>query len=298
MTTHSELACFRDCPRKRLLRYGYGLRPSIEPGYLTFGKAWALLHEAQPIDKLSLDPFARVALEALFEHYPFAFEYIAVEREFPANDEERRKLPLDYRGKIDAIVRLQDGRLAVLERKTAAFVDDTYWARLQFDAQVVGYFIAARAAGIDVQTVVYDVVEKPSIRPYVATPMESRKYTKKDTKNEDGSIRPAGSLYANQHEFDETPAEFQKRIVEWISLGLPYHTRELPITAQRIREWEDDYHTQLAVMNMGASWRNPSACVQWNNACDFLSVCHRTDLETETPETFRRSTTKHEELAL
>lgn len=281
MTTHSELACFRDCPRKRLLRYGYGLRQEIEPGYLTFGRAWALLHEAESIDKLALDPFQRAALDVLFASYPFAFEYLAIEREFPATEAERRALPLDYAGKIDAIVRLKDGRLAVMERKTTAALDDNYWKKLEFDSQVTGYFIAARACGYDVQTVVYDVVEKPSIKPLKAT--ANPKY------------KADGTLYANQRAFDETPAEYAARVFEWVAADHRFHLKELPITSQRIKEWEDDYHTQKAVIRAGAAWRNPNACVIWN-PCEFLNVCHRSDLDTNTPDGFRRSGEKHPEL--
>jgi len=283
MTTHSELACFRDCPRKRLLRYEYRLRPEIEPGYLTWGRAWALLHEAQPIDSLLLSPFDRAALQVMFDAYPWRFEYVEIEREFPANPEEQQALPIGYAGKIDAIVKLEDGRLAVMERKTTAAMDDTYRPRLEFDAQTVGYFIAARACGYDVQTVVYDVVEKPSIRPYKATPEEKRKY------------KADGTLYANQRALDETPAEFAARVSEWVAQEIRYHCWEVPVTAQRLQDWHDDYYAQRRAISEGAVWRNPNACVQWT-ACDFLPVCHRTDLDTETPEGFRRGTQQHEEL--
>jgi len=70
-------------------------------------------------------------------------------------------------GKIDGIVRLADGRLAVLEYKTAGediAPDADYWLRLRCDGQISLYVLAARALGYDVATVLYDVTRKRTIR--------------------------------------------------------------------------------------------------------------------------------------
>ena len=70
-------------------------------------------------------------------------------------------------GKIDAIVKMPDGRLAVLEYKTAGediSPDSEYWLRLRCDGQISLYVIAARALDFDVATVLYDVTRKPTIR--------------------------------------------------------------------------------------------------------------------------------------
>jgi len=285
MTTHSELACFRDCPRKRLLRYGYGIRLDQEPGYLTFGRAWHALHEASDIAALTLDPYDRAALDEMWKAYPFKIEYVAVEAEFPPPGGwiGAPRIPIGFQGKLDAIVKLDDGRLALLERKTTASLDDNYWTRLEFDSQVAGYFVAARALGFDVQTVLYDVAEKPSIRPYKATPEDKRKY------------KADGTLYANQRASDETPAEYARRVAEWLAAEPRFHMRELPMTAQRLADWEADYYQQAQAIRDGAAWRNPAACVLFT-PCDYLPICHRSDLDTNTPDGFRRSAVAHEEL--
>jgi hypothetical protein len=70
-------------------------------------------------------------------------------------------------GKIDAIVKLADGRLAVLEYKTSGEdigVEADYWLRLRCDPQISLYLLGARALGFDVSTVLYDVTRKPTIR--------------------------------------------------------------------------------------------------------------------------------------
>jgi hypothetical protein len=70
-------------------------------------------------------------------------------------------------GKFDAIVQLPDGRLAVLEYKTAGEdigPDSPYWLRLRWDGQISLYILAARSLGYDVAAVLYDVTRKPTIR--------------------------------------------------------------------------------------------------------------------------------------
>jgi hypothetical protein len=74
----------------------------------------------------------------------------------------------DLAGKIDGIVRLEDGRLAVKETKFLSDdvgPDSDLWRRLRMDAQISLYIHAARKIGYDVSTVLYDVARKPSISP-------------------------------------------------------------------------------------------------------------------------------------
>ena len=70
-------------------------------------------------------------------------------------------------GKIDGMATLRDGRTALVEHKTTGEdISPTaeYWTRLRFNGQLFLYVLAARAAGWDVDTVVYDVIRKPAIR--------------------------------------------------------------------------------------------------------------------------------------
>jgi hypothetical protein len=72
----------------------------------------------------------------------------------------------DLAGKIDGIVRLEDGRLAVKETKTCSedlALDSDYWRRLRIDHQISMYVHAARELGHAVETVLYDVIRKPTI---------------------------------------------------------------------------------------------------------------------------------------
>ena len=42
------------------------------------------------------------------------------------------------------------------------------------DGQVSGYYVGASTLGYEVDVCLYDVIRKPTIRPYKATPEESR----------------------------------------------------------------------------------------------------------------------------
>lgn len=289
--THSRTACWRDCPRKHFLRYELGLSTAEERHYLAFGSAWHRFHETGEIAQ-DLDPFERARLTAMCEAYPFRWSYVAKEEQFtlPITHEGDTSTDFVNSGKNDAIVRLEDGRLAVIERKTAADVTDVYWQKLELDSQVSRYFAAARECGHDVHTVVYDVAEKPGIKPLKATPVELRKYTKAD-----------GRLYANQREWDETPDEFQARCAEKLAERPHFFVREVPITAQRLAEFRDELWWQQQAIHQaqltGRWWRNTEACVRFS-PCEFLPICHRIDLAQNTPDGYVRLLNVHPELTL
>lgn len=78
-------------------------------------------------------------------------------------------------GKIDGIIELEDGRLAVIEHKLLSedlASDSDLWKRMRIDHQVSLYVIAARRLGYPVESVVYDVTRKPTIRPEVVPLMD------------------------------------------------------------------------------------------------------------------------------
>ena len=273
--TNSSLSTFRDCPRKYRLAYNYRLRPTSMPDYVGIGSAYHIAHEygEDGLDQASIDPFIREAARACYRGWTprLVAEYVAIELRVQHDD---------FAGGIDAIVRLVDGRLAVLERKTTATLDDDYWRRVELDSQVSGYFWLAREAGHDVQTVVYDVVERPAFRQLKATLV--KKY------------RKDGALYANQREHDETPAEFFARCERRPE---HYAMREVGITTQRIVEWRYDVNEQRRAIETGFAYRNTAACARRGSVCEYLSICHRSDLHENTPEGFVRVTDVHPELA-
>jgi hypothetical protein len=143
-----------------------------------------------------------------------AYETIAVEREFVApfpNPGTFRAHPRwELRGKIDAIAKeITTGKILIVEHKTTSdsvAPDSSYWDKLTIDAQLSAYFLGASALGYKIDHCLYDVIRKPTIKPFTATPEEKRKR------------KADGTLYANQREQDETPDECGERLVADIDM--------------------------------------------------------------------------------
>ena len=196
LTSSSRSAAAR-CPRLYFYRYGMGLARTRSATPLRFGSGFHhglelaasgmssdLAIQAATADYATCPDWADPTdwavecetLKALLAGHFWRYgqdnlEFVAVETTFeiplvnPDTGAVSRSFTLA--GKIDAIIRLSDGRLAVQEYKTAG--EDVgqgseYWARLRCDGQISMYVLAARALGHDVATVLYDVTRKPSIR--------------------------------------------------------------------------------------------------------------------------------------
>lgn len=239
--TNSRMQCHKTCNRQHLYAYEMLLRPVRTSEPLTDGDAFhAALerydfakgcHEEKKAEGLHViaQKYAEVPtwvddvhgwhcrgakMAVLFSlHCDYwqhqGLEVVATEQSYelpllnPATGASSRTFSLA--GKIDRIVRLADGRLAVQEYKTTSSdigPEADYWKRLRIDSQISGYVMAARGLGYPVETVLYDVTRKPALRPGKATPEENRKYTKD------------GRLFCNQRETDESPEHFSRRVYE------------------------------------------------------------------------------------
>ena len=225
---------------------------------------------------------------------------------------------------------LQPGQIAVYEHKTSALdiaPGSVFWKKLVLDSQASNYHVGARAIGVEPVGIVYDVLRKVGLEPYVATPMEERKYKqlrdkacpvckKKNappaphvdeaTGNKcfEGRVvtDPGGQLYANQREHDETLDEYRERVRADIA-GNPekYYQRGLIV-----RTHADEHDAALDAWTTGrqiresqlsGSWpRNTDACHQFNSECDYWRVCSR-EASIEDDTKFRTLDREHEELA-
>jgi len=195
--TSTRLSSLRRCPRLHFYRYELGLSRSRSAAPLRFGAAFHAGLEARNrgADELAAtvcalagyetmptwaDPadwaVERETLKSLFGGHLWRYsesplEFIAVELGFdvPLRNPDTGGVSKTFTlgGKMDGVVRLSDGRLAVLEYKTAGediSPDSDYWRRLRCDGQISLYVLAARMLGFDVATVIYDVTRKPTIR--------------------------------------------------------------------------------------------------------------------------------------
>lgn len=310
LLTNSRMSCARTCLRKHWFRYELGLTPAEDRVALKIGTAYHRMREAaakgenpfKAIADLITDPYTLETVHRLFMGYDWRFEkepleMVATELAFEAavlNPETGSPTPIwKSAGKIDGIVKLADGRLAVLEIKTTSEdigPGSDYWARLRLDQQITGYFVAARDMGYDVQTVLYDVVYKPKIRPKKATPEEDRKY-----------VKATGLLYANQRAADETPNEFGERMTdEIIAEPERYYMRvEIPRLESDIAEYREElWQQQLSLrqcQRSGHWFRNTNACV-FPYRCDYLDICSEGFNQDTVPPGFIKLEDVHPEL--
>lgn len=200
LLTHSAMSSFKSCRRKYYYAYEVGIRPAVDAKALRIGSA---VHAAMEVGSLEGAVGVVASLYGMppagFDEYWWNIEgqtvmtlvlgyywrwatsqITTLEPEFKfelplTNPATGHATPLWMRGgKIDGIVRLADGRLAIREMKTTSddvTPDSPVWRRLRIDHQITHYTVAARDAGYDVATVLYDVIRKPTIE---ATPVALR----------------------------------------------------------------------------------------------------------------------------
>lgn len=321
--TNSQLATFRTCQRKEWFKSVAGVVPENQSTALRFGtnihygievrgKGRSIDDALAAVERIYLDmpsnvterewQIEREVVMTLLRGYFWFWErpevpehlrtimFVACEEQFML------KIPRSkyrFAGKIDGIAILGDGRKAVVETKTSSediSPDSDYVARLRIDNQISGYVVGARSLKYAVETVLYNIIKKPTIRPLSATPPEARKYTKE------------GKLYASQREVDETPAEFRDRLSADIEADpTKYYARyEIPRLDGDIREWWLELGQtakQIAAARKdNHKVRNTAACLTYGR-CPYLNVCHSgIDSDGSVPSGFRRVERIHEEL--
>jgi hypothetical protein len=299
LLTSSSSALARACLRAYSHRYEQGIGGKTRSDSLARGtavhaglEAWwkhredvrlpAALEAIAAIPTDALDPVDRVRAEELLRLYDARwglepFEVLAVEAEYRApllNPETGAKSRTFERGgKIDAIVRDREtGRVLLVEHKTSRediTPGSQYWQRLTLNGQVSHYYAGAAALGHVVEACLYDVLAVPLLKPYSATPVESRKFTKD------------GKLYANQREHDEPLEDFRQRLRAALMEEPDRYVcrREVVRLEEDILDAQHD-DWQLAARIRDARrlqvWpRNPDACFRYHRACDYLPVCQR-----------------------
>lgn len=194
LITHSRQQSFKTCKRQHHYAYNLGIRKKDDTKALRIGKAiHAGIENLQHGLAVACDAARRYYrdMPEQFDQYAWdieretvlrlicAYEWrwrdhkienVEVEFAFQLpliNPETGRPTPnFDRAGKMDGIVRLEDGRLALKETKTVSEdigPESDYWRRLRMDLQISGYMDAARTLGYEVDTVLYDCIRKPTI---------------------------------------------------------------------------------------------------------------------------------------
>jgi hypothetical protein len=329
LLTASRLRSFRTCQRQHFLAYVEGYRPTREAPALAFGTA---IHKALEAYWLSrkdgaerdpfvelpddLDPFTRAKAEAMLAAYIESWDairvevlHVEVEFEHPLINPETGYPSRTWRaaGKMDAVVRLSDGRVAVIEHKTTSenpAPGSAYRLRLMLDGQVSQYVQGAEALELKADLVIYDVLRKPDLDPLEATPEEQRQYTQPKSRQcavcrkknappgphrdeaagtgcVDGRVitDPGGRLYANQRERDETVEEYRDRCIEKIAAEPEKYLSRVPVVRleSERREYQFDIWQWAGLMresvNANIAPKNPDACHRFGTPCQFWEVC-------------------------
>jgi hypothetical protein len=330
--THSSEAAFKSCRRRFFYRYVVGLVPSHETTALRLGTAYhAGLEELKhgravdeaiavvrglyadavcppwsTYDEMRVEEETAIALVRGFA-WRYAndgvLEYVAVERKFDLAIVHPLTGRVDptYRnqGKIDGIAKLPDGRLAIVEHKTTGESiepDSDYWLQLGMDSQISRYYLAARAMGFDVSTIVYDVVHKPQIKP--------KNVTKADQAISTANASYYGLRLTERCPKRETPSMYGARLLNDIQ-SRPEHyfaRKEIPRLESDLEEFVfEQWHIAKAIADSdrhGRWFRTTSACKS-PYRCTYLNVCqgYAGDPEQQIPAGFKIADVPHPELA-
>lgn len=327
--TKSSLGTWNECARQYYYRYVLRLRPVKVPGYFQTGRAFhaALEYYGEGADEqeaihAALQDFGepaevdltdeqlrdyhvdRAVLSGMlagwfwrWEEWNQQIEWLETECEFdqpiinPATGRKSRTYTLA--GVLDAVIRLDDGRIALAEYKTTGQKIDTkrdgedadYWQHLRIDPQVTLYWPVAREL-FGVETVMYDVCRKPGIKPKSVPRTDEQ--GRKVVYNEDGTraYKDNGELYlsANRKKgryYDkrtETPEEYQDRFLGDISERPDYYyqRREIPRIQADIEEAQAGLWDTTKILRrceLTGRWpRNPWSCARFGR-CAYWDLC-------------------------
>lgn len=217
-------------------------------------------------------------------------------------------------GHFDAVVRDMEGRLIIKERKTTSediLLGSLYWDMLRSNPQAGMYFDSgAKTLDEPVSSVLFDVVRKPTIKMYAATPDDKRAYTlpkdakpgracSKHAKEAQATAKERGlkllakdvpnvescddcklpraaepsRLYASMRDADETPEAFAKRLYDDVLVTPEKYFARKPIVrlSDEIKHGRVDTWEQAEMMRH--QMREGHAPRNQNACYDFKRRC-------------------------
>lgn len=306
--TTSMVKCFKQCRKKYELEYVQMLKPVQTPKALELGTLYhrgieyllSGMDVETATENLIIDQKATCEINGVdYDPIPvgIACEMVRafdresdyrnwkichVEKQFEVSTGYGKRLI----GKIDAIIEHEERFYLVEHKTTSIWAGDgsEYLHNLLWDEQSTNYLYAHQKMlkdgtiyGSAVQGIFYCIVEKPSLRPLLATPEDKRKY------------KLDGTLYANQREQDETPEEFLLRVKAWFAERPRVHTHFVYRTPKQLTEQIADlnlvFRDMIEAERNATYYRNPSAC-------SILECPYRPKCLENTPDTDCLFTTK------
>lgn len=315
LLTHSSMTCAKTCLKMYEYKYVRGLSRQREETPLRVGGLVHLGLELQDIpekqeypgwceedaDKYKWDCDHALAVAMVKAYLGYwaddAVEVVETEKEFRSKirnpDTGGITSNFTAAGKIDKVVKLPDGRLAIMEHKTTSDSlepESPYWRRLQMDQQISHYFIGAQDLGFEVETVLYDVIRRPDLKPRKIPVLDEnglkivedengdRVYNKKPKKG-DAKPRQTGGEGMTLKTRPETPDEFSVRVFEDMNNRPEYYfcRREIARMDSDVDEFLHELWQQQKMLQEchkhGYFFRNTSACFKWNRPCEYFDVC-------------------------
>jgi len=317
LLTVSEISCFKDCNQRWWFRYvmnraarrtahalwfGTTIHTALEAYWKARKASRCLTGDVQHLDAAlatlpaDADPYDLVRMKVMLSAYAAMWNPTsAVVRytELPFNlplIDPRTGLehPVFRRaGKIDLVLAYRDGSILVEHKTTTQDASDSsvYRRRLTIDEQLSHYTAALDAMRLPVAKIVYDVLDKPDLRPLLKTPSLrwTKAFTPKATKKNPNPVTVEPRLYAGQRTGDETMEAFAKRLLtKWMETPSDYIFQ---IGVERLKhqreEWLDQVWAQAEIMAFalehGYAPRNSRSCSNhFGTSCDYLPVCEGT----------------------
>lgn len=295
--TFSSTSTFMKCRRNYYLQYELGIRKRHQGEAMRIGSAvHAGLETGNSIDAVRMyddvPPWvitdddlrkwygegylALAMVEAWMHHWEGQeIEIVANEDIFdlPLVNPDTRRHSRKFRvgGKLDKIVKLVDGRHAIMDHKTTSYDISSgadFWKHLRIDRQISMYIVAARRKGIPVDTAYYDVIRKPGIR--VRKGEEPREF----------GIRAYNEMSENHGRY------FARQEVPRLDADIEAFERELWSLAGDITE----------ARRHGRWYRNCRACLK-PYRCPYLDICGNDVMDVELlPSAFHVVADPHVEL--
>lgn len=271
MLTASAIKTYLDCPRKYQWQYVERIRPIKKSDALWFGTLYHSVLESLDLG-IAWDNIVRYVLTNAKDEVQ-AHQVLRLAAGKPPDDGyevietegvfECEIGGVAVTGKRDRLVKLPDGRVALQEYKTSSediSPGSMYWRRLRMDIQISLYLISSGA-----ETIIYDVVRKPSIRQ------------KKTETVEEYSQRLADDIAARP---------------EWY-----YRKQEIPRMAADTESAIADVKGVNALVSLNVFPRNTASCTRYGE-CPYFSSCSVNRLPTDgVPVGFERLQTAHPELS-
>ena len=288
--TASATQTYLTCPRKFQWAYVEQIRPEQQAEYFRIGGAY---HKAMELFDLGVDwqnimaeihrlcideheAHAVLAMATAHEHYYEGRQFQLVE---PEQVWKKAIGGVDCTGKIDRIVTLPDGRRAVMEYKTTSrdiSPGSMYWRRLKLNVQIGMYQHAA-----DADTVFYDVVRKPTIKPKQVPLLddEGLKIVVDDETGErvlkkNGDPRQSAAAGMTLQSRIETPEEYGQRVHEQM-VDDPerfFQRVECPRIEGDMAAVAADVRDVSRLVSLDIYPRNANACDTYGK-CEYFELC-------------------------